>query len=451
MSKIFNLNKSKSKLIEKEREIIEVKEKPKREGDYMGYIRHYIPANKEWDNSVYTYNKNAIKLLPSLDDIIISFIRSYFNMFNRKLERKIKLPFLKTWRKRLSIRNIWVSRCELKHSNDKVIITLYIYNRRYKYLFNKILNIIYKKKKIINRSRNRNRIRNISRSISFIKKSFIQNINILKQRLKWSYMLVYKKIKVKHANFNENWWKNVRKTYFTLFIKKYCRREILYIKYKQVMLFNKFKFNDMYISPIKNLLCKIYNKEIEFNLVTLKNIHLNSDILAQVLISKIRNKKNRALRVLKASVRNIKTPILNNRTILRRESVELIDVQNLIINDFIVKPKSNNYYWDKILNNKLYYNDNNIDIQNTILNSIKFKTVSGIRIKASGRITRRIIAERATYKLKSVGTLKNIDSSYKGLPSIMVRGNKKSNIQYTNLNSRTRIGSFGLKSWISGY
>jgi hypothetical protein len=33
----------------------------------------------------------------------------------------------------------------------------------------------------------------------------------------------------------------------------------------------------------------------------------------------------------------------------------------------------------------------------------------------------------------------------------MLRGHVKSNIQYTNLSSKTRNGAFGLKGWISSY
>ena len=44
----------------------------------------------------------------------------------------------------------------------------------------------------------------------------------------------------------------------------------------------------------------------------------------------------------------------------------------------------------------------------------------------------------------------NIDSSYKGLSSVLLRNKLSSNLQYTKLNSKTRIGSFGLKGWVSG-
>jgi hypothetical protein len=33
----------------------------------------------------------------------------------------------------------------------------------------------------------------------------------------------------------------------------------------------------------------------------------------------------------------------------------------------------------------------------------------------------------------------------------MLRGHMKSNIQYTNINSKTKNGAYGLKAWISSY
>ena len=54
------------------------------------------------------------------------------------------------------------------------------------------------------------------------------------------------------------------------------------------------------------------------------------------------------------------------------------------------------------------------------------------------------------YKLRYKGNLLNIDSSYKGLSSLLLRNNNKLNLQFTKLNSKTRIGSFGIKGWVSG-
>jgi hypothetical protein len=76
--------------------------------------------------------------------------------------------------------------------------------------------------------------------------------------------------------------------------------------------------------------------------------------------------------------------------------------------------------------------------------------MGGIRLETKGRLTKRYRADRALFKVKWKGGLKNIDSSYKGLSSVLLRGNLRSNLQYTKLKSKTRIGSFGIKGWISG-
>jgi hypothetical protein len=50
----------------------------------------------------------------------------------------------------------------------------------------------------------------------------------------------------------------------------------------------------------------IYNKKIEFNIVSLKKMHFNSDIFTQVVSLKLRNRDNKLYRVLKASLRKLK-------------------------------------------------------------------------------------------------------------------------------------------------
>jgi len=96
----------------------------------------------------------------------------------------------------------------------------------------------------------------------------------------------------------------------------------------------------------------------------------------------------------------------------------------------------------------LKYNIGNNNLNNTnsfILNSLKYKHTYGFRIEAKGRLTRRYTASRSKFVSKYKGSLANLDSSYKGLSSVILKGNLKSNIQYTMLKSKTRIGSFGIK------
>jgi hypothetical protein len=75
--------------------------------------------------------------------------------------------------------------------------------------------------------------------------------------------------------------------------------------------------------------------------------------------------------------------------------------------------------------------------------------LAGIRVEAKGRLTRRFTAAKSVFKVKWKGGLKNVDSSFKGLSTIMLRGDRKSNVQYSILSSKNRNGAFGVKSWVS--
>jgi hypothetical protein len=175
--------------------------------------------------------------------------------------------------------------------------------------------------------------------------------------------------------------------------------------------FNKCKFTNLFTSfrsfGIISLIKKIYNKKVELKIIELKSIHLNSDIFSSAIAIKLRNRKNRALKVLIKAVRKIKLPAL-----------------------YLLLTSDNN--------------SNNIN-KDKILNFIQQKVVSGVRFETSGRLTRRLTASRSVFKVRYNGSLKNIRSSYNKLSSVVLRGHIKSNLQYTIINSKTRNGSFGLK------
>ena len=84
-------------------------------------------------------------------------------------------------------------------------------------------------------------------------------------------------------------------------------------------------------------------------------------------------------------------------------------------------------------------------MQRYIINDLKYKNVTGFRLEAKGRLSRRYTASRSVRKLRYNGNLLNFESSYKGLSSVILKGNLKSNIQYTKLNSKTRIGNLWYK------
>src|SRR6266498_3321169 len=113
-------------------------------------------------------------------------------------------------------------------------------------------------------------------------------------------------------------------------------------------------------------------------------------------------------------------------------------MQNLGNINITNKLSINNYI--KTKNIKSY-----LSIRTKKTDSIKNKTITGVRLETAGRLSKCHTASRSLFKLRYKGSLKNIDSTYKKLSSKMIRGTIKSNIQYTKLNSIARIGSFGVK------
>lgn len=426
--------------------------------------KNFVPAIRDWKNSIYAYNKNTLSLIPVASSYIIKLIKDYFTFSNLKLEKKLRKEKLRNRSKKLSSNKIFFSDGEFKHTNDKVIITLYLYNRQ-KY------NYLYKLKKRYVRL--------------FVKSAFLEKLNLIKSK--------GFDILEKHKNFNKdltkilgNYQANVdfyQKLYYINYIKKSLKRLKFYMFYKQLIYINDNKFNYSYLQGLIYLIRKIFNKNIELNLINLKYFYFNSDIFSQPLVLKLRKKRN-LLRYLKACVRKVK--IKKNNEILNNYFFDINKFNNVdIFNNLFNKKQFNKF--NILLLNLLKQNENisnninnnlfkqlelilnllkqnkkipdYIDLKNihsfntlkyVIFNYIKYKKVSGVRLEAAGRLTKRYTASRSRDKVIYKGNLENTLSSVKGYSSVVLRGNFKPNLQYTKLNSKSRIGSFGVKGWVSG-
>lgn len=93
---------------------------------------------------MYVFNKNALNLIPQATELVNKLIKSYFNLYNLKLERKIRSSRLLRRLRKLSANKIYVSNGEFKHTNNKVVITLYLFNRQKFNLDKKIKKAFYK-------------------------------------------------------------------------------------------------------------------------------------------------------------------------------------------------------------------------------------------------------------------------------------------------------------------
>jgi hypothetical protein len=215
--------------------------------------------------------------------------------------------------------------------------------------------------------------------------------------------------------------------YIDNFYEKYANITLvkleLYLYYKQLIMSSELKTNYVYLIYLKKYLEKIYTKNIEFNLINLKQFYLNSDILSECITLKLTRNRRKLLIHLNKLKKKIKLYNEKNVYIL---NINTINNKKLYINKYIP-------YLDKKY------------LQKIVINNLKHKYVSGFKLLIKGRLTRRYTASRSITKQKYKGNLLNTNSSYRGLSSPILRGNLSSNLQYTKLNSKTRIGSFGIK------
>ena len=424
----------------------------KSEGNTVATAKHYPSPIQEWKDSIYTFNKNSNKITPLANVMIMNLTKSYFNMYNIKLEKRVNLLHMRTWKRRLLGRNIWISKPELKHTNDNIIINLYVYNRQYAFLLKKLskLKLTWGQKFKVNLRKAITK-KTIKLAKTLFKDKFKRVIDKVKIK-STKFKILYKWDLIESINttninqyFNINAITYVLKKWHRRFLIKMLKYQGLYMRHRQIILFNKLKFKDAYLIPLRSLIQKIYNKKVEFNFISIKSFNLNSSIFSQIIAYKMKNRRNKPLKVIRTSIKNTKLPYVNKYLHVSNQYTKDVIKQNYIIRNFF-----KNYYHDffnNILSNELSKNN----IQDIVYSSTKNKLVTGIKVQASGRITRRLIAQRAKCNVVYKGTLKNIDSSYKGLSNVILKGNNRSNIQYTNFNYKRRIGAFGIKGWISSY
>ena len=106
--------------------------------------KYEAPISKEWKNTAYFFDKNNLKNIPLNDINLNKIIKSYFNLHLKNKFLHLKHMSLK--RRNSLLRRIYVSNIEIKHTNNKAIITLYVINVQ-----NNTLRERYKKSKLFYR------------------------------------------------------------------------------------------------------------------------------------------------------------------------------------------------------------------------------------------------------------------------------------------------------------
>jgi hypothetical protein len=317
--------------------------------------RHFPPSTKEWNNSVYAYNSKITILLSAIDKIVIKLIKSYFNAYFLSSPKIRKLSVLS---------KVYVSKPEIKHTNSKVIITIYKYGSS--------LNEEEKNKKI---------------KINDWQNKHINNTTLIHNS---------RDVAFQDNNNNNN--------------------------------------NNNNIYYLSDLISKFYNKKVIFRIIDLKYLHLNTSILVEYLSNQLTNRK-KILRKYRFLLRQIKLPLYNKHkynSIIYNNALKKLSLLNNISNLSVENLKQN-----QLVNKDL--------LTNLGLSSIKYKAVVGARFEIGGRLTRRNIASKSVFKFGQVGTLKNIDASYKEMPVVTLRGYHRPNLDYSSFPTKTRNGSFNVK------
>ena len=209
------------------------------------------------------------------------------------------------------------------------------------------------------------------------------------------------------------------------------------------------KSNNLYLSRLNNILKKRYGKKITLNIVDLKYIYLDSNIMAEAITTKLKDRKKRVLRVLKRALGLIKKPYFKIHFYNKKKTLEQLNVNFLLMDkklNMSTYSLSNNILLNKYLFKKPSHYKSRL-----LLFHLKHKIISGVRLEGSGRLTRRLTASRSISKFKYMGSLQNIESSRQALSTVMLRGYMKSNLQYMNINSYNRNGAFGVKVSVSSY
>jgi hypothetical protein len=192
-------------------------------------------------------------------------------------------------------------------------------------------------------------------------------------------------------------------------------------KYKFRLNLNKYKFEDKLLYGLSNIIRKLYNKEIEFNIVNLKKIVFNTDLFTEISTLKIKKRNAKVVRIMNIMLNKANLPYLNRIQETGRldNNVNLSLVENkyktLNIRNILGTRSSNLdkllnkvYIRAQALNDKLLPQAKNIlkgsihqpGLYDMVFNSIKYKNMAGIRMEVKGRLTKRYRADRSVYKLR---------------------------------------------------
>jgi ribosomal protein S3 len=411
--------------------------------DKIGIMKYFPSFSNEWINTIYSFNNNKMINLSTEINNINKIIKSYFGLYfkSHKFIDIDRITLLK--KRRFFFKKIFISNVEIKHTNNKVIITLYALNRE--------INLLKKMYWKINKKIYNKLLREFISSYNFILKSTYTILSLYKNKYIYIPSILRKKRYLKSKFEYLNQFITIKNLYlkktWSILIDHYLTLHINILRKNTLLLsLNKLKFNKLsLLSKLNQILEKIFSKKIEYNIINIKHLQYNPDIFTEIAAIRLKNRKLHSFKVLDKVVSRTNLPIVNTiqeRAVAKKWSI----IQNKYRDNKVIS-NLNNTNLKNLLNDRY---STSKSISNQIYNSIKYKNIGGITLLVKGRLTRRNRADRAVQSVTLRGGLKNVDSSFKRLSSILFRGNVNSNVIYSLSTSKRRIGSYAVRGWLAG-
>lgn len=331
-----------------------------------------------------------------------SLIRGYFSMyFNREI---LAGRFITVKKRRNSLNKIFVSKAEVKHTNSKAIITIYVYNREEIVLLNKLNEFRSYIEFLLKESEEKKFITNIiinpstqvqypgsgsmgTQNVPYSasceaaagpQKKIMEETNTLLNLTNYGIRLMKGDLKERKLNIKISGMlgkylqqKRMRSNskssvayYLNFILDRYSLKitRILYIirNLRLRLNLNRNKFEDMFISKLAKGVSRHYGKHVEFNIVNLKSIAHNPDIFTEILTTRIKRENTSPVREMGKLLSYLNLPEVN--TITERGRVEKYVDENLLE--------------QKYRNNSLSLNLNPDFLDTTLSNSSLFKSDS---------------------------------------------------------------------------
>jgi len=199
------------------------------------------------------------------------------------------------------------------------------------------------------------------------------------------------------------------------YYKKIADRKYLKNLYRlrYLLKFNSVKFEKPFIRKLIDIVENLYNKKVEFNIVNLNQVHLNSDILTQAVVLKLKNKKNKFFKIFKSSLNKVKISDFSRLSqkidASNKKNYFINDIRNIYVNDMfnnVIKVDSLNelllnYFssTNKLKIEDLYGVEQSISLRDYVFRYLKHFRLAGVRLEARGRLSRRFTASRSVFKL----------------------------------------------------